>query len=76
MFESSQTPHQGILDSATPGAVPVQVSAGQPVGRGEERLGSTTTLPMSERRSSTTHSFFTSGSSTEFYGLTAKTTDI
>ena len=37
MFESSQTPHQGILHSATPsaaGAVPLQVSTGRHVVRG------------------------------------------
>ena len=57
MFDSSQTPCQGILHSATAGAVPVQVRARQPVARGEERIGSTTTMPMSERRQSTMNSF-------------------
>ena len=41
MFDSSQTPYQGIPHSTTPsatGAVPVQVSAGRPVARGEERI--------------------------------------
>ena len=70
MFESSQTPHQGILHSATPsaaGAVPVQVSTGRHVARGEERIGSKTTMPMSERKQSTVNSF-ASGNTTEFYG--------
>ena len=78
MFDSSKTPYQGILHSTTPsatGAVPVQVSAGQLVARGEERIGSTTTMPMSERTPSTMI-FFVSGNSTEFYVWTAKTTDI
>ena len=60
MFGSSQTLYEGILHSTTPsatGAVPVQVSTGQLVARGEERTGSTTTMPMSERRPSTMHSF-------------------
>ena len=35
----------------------VLVSTGQPVARGEERIGSTTTIPMSERRPSTMNSF-------------------
>ena len=39
------------------GAVPVQGSTGTPVARGEERIGSTTTMPMSERRPSTMNSF-------------------
>ena len=61
MFDSSQTPYQGILHSTTPsatGAVPVQVSTRRPVARGEERSGSTTTMPMSERRPSTMNSFY------------------
>ena len=56
MFDSSETSYQGILHSTTPsatGAVPVQGSAGTLVARGEERIGSTTTMPMSERRPST-----------------------
>ena len=56
MFESSQTLYQGILHSTTPsatGAVPVQGSTGTLVATGEERIGSTTTMPMSERRPST-----------------------
>ena len=63
-FDSSQTPYQGILHSATPsaaGAVPVQGSTGTPVERGEERVGSTTTLPMSERRPSTMNSLLSVG---------------
>ena len=49
-----------ILHSTTPsatGAVPVQGSTVTPLARGEERIGSTTTMPMSERRPSTTNSF-------------------
>ena len=60
MFESSQTPYQGILHFTTPsptGAVPVQVGTEQPVARGEERIGSTTTMPMPERRQSTMNLF-------------------
>ena len=60
VFGSSQTFYQGILHSTTPsatGAVPVQGSTGRPVARGEERTGSTTTMPMSERRPSTMNSF-------------------
>ena len=59
LFDSSQTLYQGILHATTPsatGAVPVQVSTGQLVARGEERIGSTTTMPMSERRPSTMNS--------------------
>ena len=59
-LESSQTPYQRILHSTTPsatGAVPVQVSTRQLVARGEERIGSTTTMSMSERRPSTMNSF-------------------
>ena len=79
MFASSQTPYQGILHSTTPsasGAVPVQVSAGRPVARGEERIGSTTTMPMPERRSSTMNSFLPAEVSTEIFGWTAKTRNI
>ena len=59
MFVSLQTLCQGILRSMTPsatGAIPVQVSTGRPVARGEERTGSTTTMPMSERKPSTMNS--------------------
>ena len=62
MFDSSQTPYQGILHSTNPsatGAVPVQVR--RVVARGEERIGSTTTISMSERRPSTMHSFLPAG---------------
>ena len=61
VFHPSQTSCPGILHSATPtatGALPVQGSAGTPVARGEERIGSTTTMPMSERRPSTMNSFW------------------
>ena len=38
--------------------LPVQVSARRPVARGEERTGSTTTMPMSARRPSTMNCYF------------------
>ena len=72
VIDSSQTPHQGMLHSLTQsaaGAVPVQVGTGQAVARGEERIGSTATMSMSERRPSTMHSFL-------ILCWTAKTTDI
>ena len=49
------TLYQGILHStnqSATGGVPVQVSAGQTVAGGEERIGSTTTTPMSGGRPS------------------------
>ena len=70
MFDSSQTPYEGILHSTTrraTGKVPVQVSTKRHVARGEERIGSKTTMPMSERRQSKMNSF-ASGNTTEFYG--------
>ena len=42
--------------SAT-GSIPVQVSTGRPVARGDKRIGSTTPMPMSARRPSTMISF-------------------
>ena len=60
MFDSSQTPHQGILHSTTPsaaGAVPVQRSTGRPVARGEEQIGRPTQMPMSAGRPSIINSF-------------------
>ena len=60
MFGSSQTPYHGILHSTSPsatGAIPVQRSAGRPVAKGEERIGSTTPMPMSARRPSIMSSF-------------------
>ena len=60
MFDSSQTPYQGVLHPTTPsatGAIPVQVSTGRPVARGQERMGSTTPMQMSARRPSTMNSF-------------------
>ena len=60
MFVSAQTLYQGILHSTNPsatGSIPVQVSAGRPVPRGEERIGSTTPISMSARRPSTMNSF-------------------
>ena len=60
MFESSQTPYQGILHSTTPsvtGAVPVHGSTGTPVASSEERIGSTTTMPMFAERPSTMNSY-------------------
>ena len=61
MFDSSQTPHQGILHSTNPsatGTIPAQVSTGKPVARSEERIGSTTPMPMTTRPS-TINSFLT-----------------
>ena len=58
-FDSTQTPYQGIfhsLNQSSAGAVPVQVSTGTPVARGEERIGSTTPMPMTARRPSTMNS--------------------
>ena len=52
------------------------ISTGTPVARGDERVGSTTTKPMSERRPSTMNSLLPVEITTEFYGWTAKTTDI
>ena len=72
MFHSSQVPCQGILHSTTPsatGAVPVQTSTGQRVARGQERIGSTSTVPMSEI-------LLPVEIPQNFYGWTAKTTDI
>ena len=59
-FDSSQTLCQEILHStnqSATGAIPVQVTAGTPVARGEERIGSTTPMPMTARRPSTMNSF-------------------
>ena len=53
MFDSSQTPYQGILHSTTPsttGAILVQVSTRRPAARGEERIGSTTTMLSYQRK--------------------------
>ena len=60
MFDSSETHYQGILHSTTPsarGAVPVHVSYRATVARSEERIRSTTTMPMSARWPSTMNSF-------------------
>ena len=60
MFDSSQTPFLGILHSSDPsatGSMPVQVSTGRPVARGEERIGSATPMPMTAGRPSTMNSF-------------------
>ena len=56
MIESSQTPYQGILrstTSSTAGAISVHVCSRTRVARGKERIGSTTTMSMSDRRPST-----------------------
>ena len=45
MFDSSQTPYQGILHSTNPSAtsaIPVQVGTGRLFARSEERIGSNT----------------------------------
>ena len=60
LFASSQTPYQGTLHSTNPsatGAIPVQVSTGRPVARGEERIGRTTPMPKTARRP-VNHEFF------------------
>ena len=60
VFGQSTLHHQGILHSTNPsvtGAIPVQVSTRRPVARGEERIGSTTPMPMSAGRPSTMNSF-------------------
>ena len=60
MFDSAQTLYQGVLRSTTSsaaGAIPVQVITGRPVARGEERIGSTTPMPMSAGKPSTMNSF-------------------
>ena len=64
MFDSSQTPYQGILHYTNPGAtgaIPVQLSTGRLVARSEERLGSTTPMPVTSRRPSTRNSLFQEG---------------
>ena len=59
VLDSSQTLHEGILhsmnQSATSG-ISVQRSTRTPVARGEERIGSTTTMPSFARRPSTVNS--------------------
>ena len=60
VIDSSQTPYQGILHSTNPSAtssILVQVRTRRPVARSEERIGSTTPMPMSARRPSTMNSF-------------------
>ena len=79
MFESSQTPHQGILHSTEPGAtgaVPVHVCTGTPVARGEERIWELNTNADICRKAVDHESLFVSGYFTEFHGWTAKTADI
>ena len=59
-MDSSQTPHQGILHTANPsaiGAIPVQVSTGRPVARGEEPIRSTVPMPSFARGPSTMNAF-------------------
>ena len=60
VFDSPQTPCQGILHStnqSAAGGIPVQSSIGRPVVKGEERIGSTIPMPMSAVRPSTMNSF-------------------
>ena len=64
MFESSQTPYQGILHSTTPsatGEVPVLISTGALVAREEERIGSTFPMPTFAGRPSTMNAFLPVG---------------
>ena len=59
-LESSQTPHRGIHQFATPNAtdeVPVLTSTGAPVARKEERIGNTIPMPTFACRPSTMRSF-------------------
>ena len=59
-FGSSQTPYQKMLhrtNQSAIGAIPVQVSTGRLVAGGEERIGSTTPMPMSAGRPSTMNSY-------------------
>ena len=44
VIDSTQTLYQGILHSA----IPVQVSTGRPVAKGEEQIGSTIPMPPAE----------------------------
>ena len=79
VFESSQNPSQGILDTTTPsatGAVPVHVCTGTLVARSEEQTGSTIPMPTFAGKPSTMNSLSSCGYPTEFYGWTAKTADI
>ena len=60
MFDSTPTPYQGFLHSTNPsatGSIPVQVSTGRLVAEGEERIVSTTPMPMSARKPSIINSF-------------------
>ena len=64
VFDSSQTPYQGILHSTAPratGAVPVHGGTGARVARDEERFGSTIPMPMFPGPPSTMNSLFASG---------------
>ena len=76
MFDSSQTPCQGILHSSIPsaaGAIPVHVRTGRLVARGEDEWEHDTNADVCKK--AVNHELFlTSGSSTEFNGWTAKTT--
>ena len=66
------------MHSTTPsatGAIPVQVSTRRPVARGEERIGNDNNADVCKK--AVKHEFFlASGSFTEFFGWTAKNTDI
>ena len=64
MFDSSQTPYQGILHStnqSATGGIPVQRSTGRLVAKGEERMGAQFhPMPISATRPSTMNSFLPS----------------
>ena len=68
MFDSSQTPCQGILHSTNPsatGAIPVQVTTGRLVARSEERSGEHDTN-ADDCRKAVNHEFFlTTGNSSK-----------
>ena len=60
-IDSSQIPYQVLLhstDQSASGGNPVQNSAGRPVAKGEEQIGSTMPMPSFARRPSTKNSFF------------------
>ena len=78
MFESSQTPNQGILHSTAPsatGAIPVQVSTGYLSREMKKNWEHNSNADVC--RNAVDHQFsFASGNTTEFYGWTGKTADI
>ena len=52
MFDSSQIPYQGVLHATNQnatGGIPVQVSTGRLVAKGEEQSGNTTKPPQNRQ---------------------------